>query len=361
MGNREFDTQVVCRDPKFAKLSEDFVLIRMSHMRGVDIALFDFDYNENWMGMFLDADGRVYARYGSVDPDTRVSHNNADGLTHTMEAVLEIHKKEMAKERPAYKPPAAFRPEDIPAMPVYAKNSCIECHMVQTARNAQVQKDNKFARDSFWMYPPPANVGIKLDHKQGNVIDEITADSFAAAAGLKAGDVVLQANDQRVLSDADFRYVLNKLEAKSVLSIEAERDGKAMKFELKLDGDWRRVSPVRQRAFQNYIRTKNDFPQWIFHPLKTDEKKKLEITEDGLAIRLAASKNPNLKGGTLKGAFEDAGFKDEDVIIAFDGDRKDHYPRMPQYYLYIEHKSGDKVEVLFLRDGKEQKTTLVVP
>src|ERR1051326_3453168 len=201
MGNREFDTQVVCRDPKFAKLSEDFVLIRMSHMRGVDIALFDFDYNENWMGMFLDADGRVYARYGSRSPDPRVSHNNADGLTHTMEAVLEIHKKEMAKECPAYKPPVAFRPEDIPSMPVYAKNSCIECHMVQTARNAQVQKDNKFARDSFWMYPPPPNVGIKLDHKQGNVIDEITADSFAAAAGLKAGDVVLQANDQRVLSD----------------------------------------------------------------------------------------------------------------------------------------------------------------
>src|SRR5438132_277570 len=111
MGNRDFDTQVVCRDPKFAKLSEDFVLVRMSHMRGVDIGLFDFDFNENWMGMFLDADGRVYARYGSVDPDTRVRHNTVEGLAHTMEAVLDSYKKETAKERPAYKPPPAFRPE----------------------------------------------------------------------------------------------------------------------------------------------------------------------------------------------------------------------------------------------------------
>ena len=34
---------------------------------------------------------------------------------------------------------------------------------------------------------------------------------------------------------------------------------------------------------------------------------------------------------------------------------------MPQYYLYIEHKSGDRVEILYLRDGKELKTTLIVP
>ena len=41
--------------------------------------------------------------------------------------------------------------------------------------------------------------------------------------------------------------------------------------------------------------------------------------------------------------------------------RKDHYPRMPQYYLYVEHKSGDAVEVTYLRDGQEFKTTLIVP
>jgi PDZ domain len=361
MGNRDFDTQVVCHDQKFAKLSEEFVLLRMSHMRGVNIGLFQFDYNENWMGFLMDADGRIYARYGSVDPDTRESHNTVEGLLHTMEEVLATHKKEMASTRAEYKLPPATRPEEIPAMPLYAKNTCIECHMVQTGLNAQIQKDGKFQRDSFWVYPPPENVGIKLDKKRGNVIAEIVPDSFAAKAGLKAGDTLLRANDARVLSDADFRFLLNKLEAKSRLTIEAERDGKPLKVELNLEGDWRRISPIRQRAFNNYVRTKTEFPQWIFHSLKTADKEKLGLASDNLAIRLLAHKNPNIKGGSFKGAFEDAGFRDDDVIVAFDGDRKDHYPRMSQYYLYVEHKSGDKVEVLFLRDGKEQKTTLLVP
>src|SRR5271169_4233299 len=103
MGNRDFDTQVVCHDQAFAKLSEQFVLLRLSHMRGVNINLFTFDYNENWMGMFLDADGRIYARYGSVDPDTRESHNTVEGFLHTMEAVLDLHKRESAKPRPEHK------------------------------------------------------------------------------------------------------------------------------------------------------------------------------------------------------------------------------------------------------------------
>src|SRR3954454_140374 len=124
MGNRDFDTQVVCHDPILAKLSEKFVLLRMSHMRGVNIGLFTFDYNENWMGMFLDADGRVYARYGSTDPDTRESHNSVEGVLHTMEAVLALHEQKPDVEFTHQK---AFRPEEIPAMPPFAKNTCIEC------------------------------------------------------------------------------------------------------------------------------------------------------------------------------------------------------------------------------------------
>ena len=357
MGNRDFDTQVVCHDQNFAKLSEKFVLLRMSHMRGVDIGLFTFDYNENWMGMFLDADGRIYARYGSVDPDTRESHNTVEGLLHTMEEVLVLHEKPKAE----YTRPKPFRPEEIPAMPAYAKNTCIECHMLQTAFNAQVHKDNQFSRESLWVYPPSDNIGIKLDHKRGNVIREVVAGSFAQKAGLQTGDRVIHVNDGLVLSAADFRFILNKVESKSQLNVEVERDGAPIKMVLDLEGDWRRISPVRQRAFQNYIRTKSEFPQWIFNPLKPGDKESLGIAKENLAIKLLSHKNANLKGGSLKGAFENAGFRDNDVIIAFDGDRKDHYPRIPQYYLYVEHKSGDKVEVLYLRDGKELKTTLIVP
>lgn len=348
----------MCHDPDFAKLSEKFVLLRMSHMRGVDIGQFTFDYNENWMGIFLAADGRIYARYGSIDPDTRQSQNTVEGLLHTMEEVLKLHEQE---PKPARVPPKPYRPEDIPAMPAYAKNTCIECHMVQTGLNAQVHKDNQFTRESLWVYPPPDNIGIKLDPKRGNVAREIVVGSFAEKAGMQPGDTVMRVNGGLVFSAADFRFILNKVEAKSKLTVAVERDGKQQELVLELEGDWRRISPIRQRAFQNYIRTKTEFPQWIFNPLKPAEKEVLGIAKDNLAIKLKQHQNTNIKGGSFKGAFQDAGFRDDDIIIAFDGDRKDHYPRIPQYYLYVEHKSGDKVEVLYLRDGKELKTTLVVP
>src|ERR1051325_10124090 len=171
MGNRDFDTQVVCHDQRFAKLSDEFIVLRMSHMRGVNINLFQFDYNENWMGFFLDADGRIYARYGSVDPETRESRNSVDGLLHSMKAVLTIHGAEKAKgTMPPVKPLPVYRPEEIPAMPAQAKNGCIECHMVQTAMNSQHLKEGKSPREAFWAYPPPDNIGIKLDSKRGNVI-----------------------------------------------------------------------------------------------------------------------------------------------------------------------------------------------
>jgi hypothetical protein len=362
MGNREFDAQVVCRNKDLVKLSENFVLLRLSHMRGVNINLFKFDYDENWQGMFLDADGRIYVRYGSVDPDTRESHNSVEGLMQVMNAVLAIHKEESTKEKPEYKLPPVFKPEQIPAMDEHVKkHSCIECHMLRTSLFNQIRKDGKFNRETYWTFPPPDNIGILLDHKRGNVVDQVKPESFAAKAGIQAGDVIQRANGARVLSCADLRFVLEGLERKSTLSLEGERDGKPFKADLSLDGDWRRTSPIRKRAFQNHLRTKNEFPRWIFNPLKATEKEMTGIPVANLAIRLKASKNPAVKGGQLKGAFEAAGLREDDILIAFDGDRVDHYPRMPHYYFYIEHDSGHKVEVTYLRDGKEAKTTLVIP
>jgi serine protease Do len=293
-------------------------------------------------------------------PERYQSHNTLEGLRYTMEAALALHNEAATQAKPPFTMPAPYRPEDIPAMnPVVKQYSCIECHQVRTAQVAQLHKDKKFARGSLWVYPPPDNVGLKMDLKQGNRIREVVAESFAAKAGLKAGDKVLTVNGARILSVADFRCVLESLEPKSQLVIEAEREGKAVKAELGLEGDWRRTSPTRRRSFHNYMREKTKFPTGVFRALQPADKEKLGIAKENLAIRLKS--NPNPRFGSLKGALEDAGFRDDDIIVAFDGIRKDYYPRGPQYYLYIEHDTGDKVEVTFLRDGKEQTVTLVVP
>ena len=84
--------------------------------------------------------------------------------------------------------------------------------------------------------------------------------------------------------------------------------------------------------------------------LNADEKAKLAIPADQLAFRLTDS----------KGEVHDAGLRKDDIIVAFDGKRKVSL-RNPQLYMLLEHNSGDKMEVAFLRDGKKQTATLRVP
>ena len=51
-------------------------------MRGVDLDVFDFDYDLTWMAFFLSADGKVYSRYGGRSPDSASQYLSRAGLRH---------------------------------------------------------------------------------------------------------------------------------------------------------------------------------------------------------------------------------------------------------------------------------------
>src|SRR5262249_37932907 len=129
---------------------------------------------------------------------------------------------------------------------------------------------------------------------------------------------------------------------------EAERDGKPLTAVLELEGDWRRTDSswrmsARRGGFRsNFIRS--------LRALTADEKTKLAIPLDQIAFRLMES----------KAEVQGAGLRKDDIIIAFDGKRKIPL-RNPQLYILLEHVSGDKVEITFIRDGKEQMATIVMP
>lgn len=335
-------------DRDILETNDNFVLLRMTFMRGVDLGLFAFDYDMTWMSFFLDADCRIYARYGSRDHTSPESHNSPAGLVHTMKRVLKLHKEAMAKPRPEFKLPPAVRTEDLPMMkPLGYAGSCGRCHMLNEALTAQQRKDGK--RGAPFYYPLPDTIGIKLDKIKGNEVLEIVPDSFAARAGLKAGDQLRFANRTRLLTVADFQFVLHGLEPSSKLTIEAERDGKSLVAVLNLEGDWRR-SDVSWRKSVRVRATVSSTLVRSLADLGAAERQRLGIAEGNLAYRLNDS----------KGEVDAAGLRKDDVIIAFDGKRKVPY-RNPAYYWFIEHASRDKMEVLFLRDGKEQTATIALP
>src|SRR5260370_31235552 len=98
-------------------------------MRGVDLDLFDFDYDLTWFAFFLSADGRVYGRYGGRDGDSPGKYLSLAGLRSAMAEALARHRHAprsaasvAAREvRTAERYPAAWgRPN----------TACIHCHHV---------------------------------------------------------------------------------------------------------------------------------------------------------------------------------------------------------------------------------------
>ncbi len=335
-------------DKDLEKFKDSFVRLRMTYLRGVNVKLFDYDFDQTWMSFFLDADLRILSRYGSRDASSADSQNCVEGLASAMRQVLDLHK---AAAKPATPAPAldVLRPDDLPAMKQlgYA-GSCIRCHMVHEAKIAQLRKDGDWKRGSMWLYPPPENVGLKLDSKDGSRIEEVLADSAAAKSGLKAGDRLRRAGSSTVITIADFQRVLNDLGTPATLNIEAERDGQPVTAALELTGDWKRwdVSwrmSVRATAYRERF-------AHVVRSTSATTKAKWNIPADHLALRVVANMEELTK----------AGLAVDDIIIALDGQRIVPY-RNPEFYPLLEHGRGDKMEVTFLRDGKEMSATVTVP
>src|SRR5207247_8140506 len=114
-------------------MAKKFVFLRITRMNGVNLNLFDFDYDLTWMSFFMDAEGRIYSRYGGRDNQSADGRLSAAGLLRTMNEVLRVHATETSKKLPMPKPLAIRKPEDIPTMAKYLPyrgSDCIHCHLI---------------------------------------------------------------------------------------------------------------------------------------------------------------------------------------------------------------------------------------
>src|SRR5687768_10939608 len=111
-------------------------------MNGLDLSLFQFDYDQTLAALFLNADGTVYGRYGTRagNGPNSTTHVSLPSFRKALERVLALHR-EYPKNRallaakrgpaPEYRT-ANFIPglEDRPAR-VTMERGCIHCHQVR--------------------------------------------------------------------------------------------------------------------------------------------------------------------------------------------------------------------------------------
>jgi predicted metalloprotease with PDZ domain len=308
--------------------------VRLTRIDNADLNLFEYDYDLTMMIFFLDAEEKVYARYGGRDAESPDSRQSLAGLHYTMESVLRMHER----EEKAFAPKSQEGPKFIRDIGG-ARRGCMHCHQVKEALNADLHRTGKWTRDAAWRYPLPENLGFELEVDRGNVVKAVKDRSPASAAGLKAGDVVQRLNGVPVHSFGDAQYALDRAPKTGAVEIAWQRDDTTLKDKLELPDGWRQSDiswrPSMQRLVPSVRLAGKD--------LTPDERKALGLSANQLAFRQRDTVSEQAKA---------AGVRAGDVILGVDdktleGDSIDFSVWVQRHYLV-----GDRVMVNLLRGGK---------
>ncbi|MBI2948240.1 MAG: PDZ domain-containing protein [Verrucomicrobia bacterium] len=350
------DEQVVRQDAELQKLEQQFVCVRLVQMKGVDLHLFQFDYDQSWAAFFLNADGAIYGRYGTRAGDKKnaASFISIPSFKKAMERALELHKAYPANKSrltgklgPKPRFPTA---EQIPSLrdradgPTTPKN-CIHCHMVgEHARKLKYQEKQLTPAD-VWIYPLPANIGLSLNVDDGLRVEKVEPGSPAARAGMEIGDELSSMNGQPLISQADVQWVLHNAPSETTLDLTLRRAGRTLTKAVALSGNWKE-SDLSWRESSWSFR-----PGLWTMPLSIAERKKRDIApgESGLLVKWVFGRPPLAK---------QAGLKDGDVIVALDGKPVPPDESHFNASIRLNHPPGDKAKLTLLRNGQREDVLL---
>jgi hypothetical protein len=346
---RDLDVQIMRPDENLHKIEEQFVCVRLIQTNGLDLDVFQYDYDMSWAAMFLNADMTVYGRYGTraaSGPESD-AHLSIPGFRKAAERALELHrgypdnKEQLAKK--TGKAAEYARPELTPGLKdrprkATERQQCIHCHMVKEFALRARWEDGRLSRDDLFLFPMPQQIGLEIDDRDGRVVKRVIEDSPAATSGIKAGDEVLSVGGQPIVSVADMQWALNSAPDEVELPITLRRGDRRIETKVTLSGDWKK-SDIAWRASSWY-----GLRQGVkFEALSEADKKQRGIDADGLALVV---KGLYGEGGPKVQA---AGLQMNDLIVAVD-DKTDAMTESEFLtYLRLEHGPKDSVKLTVRR------------
>ncbi len=347
--------------PKIADVAGEFILVRLTSMRGVNLDIFDFDFDLTWAGFFLSPEEEVYGRYGGRDassPDRRMS---LTGLRYAMTQALKAHQRKSQIRNPKSENQQSWvRISDLdssislvntvdryPAAQRRVSSSCIHCHQVYDFRRESLQAEGKWRLDEVWVYPLPENVGLSMDLDEGDRVQAVADQSPAYHAGLLTHDRLRRVNGIPIASIADVQYGLHRAESEGDIAISWLRDGKSMSSQLSVSKGWRKTDI----SWRWSLRGLEPAPWVQGEDLTPEEKTGLGLSKNQLAFYQAAFLSPSAR---------QAGIRSNDVILGVDDQRLDMTAQQFQAYIRLNYKVGDRVIYNVLRDGRRLNLPLTL-
>jgi serine protease Do len=328
----KLDDDLVDQDPVIRPLLERFVCVRIVSTNGLDLGLFQYDTDQSFAAFMLNADQTIYGRFGTRSHRSEwVGDVSLAGLAEALRGALALHeayprdREGLAGKRGPQ--PEFARPELFPSLRgKYTSElatsgnivqSCIHCHQIGDALRDHYRSQGKGIPDEvLYPYPHPKSIGLILDPDTRATVEGVEPDSAAARSGFVAGDQIIRMHGQPILSIADVQWVLHGIgNAGGTVTAEVRRGDQTVRVMLELASDWRSKGDIAWRASSWGLR-RMALGGLLLEELAEEQRRELGIAEGQLALR---AKHVGEFGPHA--AAKRAGFKKEDVVIAFGGER----------------------------------------
>ena len=352
-----FDAEVAKNNQRIKHLTQEaFVAVRQVEMKGVDLSQFQFDYDLNWAAMFINADGTVYARYGTQSAKGADAYNSIESLEKTMRRVLALHKNYPANKATLAgklgRPKPYKTAQQMPGMKhrskladSTARNNCVHCHNIHDAEHEQLHDAGRLTHDALWRYPLPDNLGLQLDPGDGRIVTAVKANSPADKVGLRPGDVLTHADGQALTSIADLQWVLHNLpNTQASVTLKATRGERAIEKKLAMRAGWKKTDISWRGSLWSI---KPVLATWCA-PMKEKQVKLLRLAKGVKPLEVRWINTGRPEGRNAKRA----GLRQGDIIIGMEGKplrmRSEHF----NMHVKLNYKVGDKLPLTLLRKGK---------
>jgi hypothetical protein len=359
---QEFDDDVARRDPVIRDQLDHFVCVRIVQANTLELERFQYDFDQSFAIVFMNADGTIYGRYGTRSSRQESEDISLQGLAKAMEAILSVHKDgesrkaSLAGKQP--KPTAYKTPRDYPSLAGrypealdyqgQVARSCIHCHQIREAERRVFRDSARSVPDEvLFPYPDPRQIGLKMDPKETATVVQVTPGTPAARAGILPGDVLRTLSDQPLFSTADIQWVLHNTPTSAKLPVQVTRAGKTFNGTIQLDSGWRR-GDISWRASTWDLR-RMALGGMRLEPLTESERRDARVGRSELALKVKHLGEHGDHGVAFR-----AGVRQNDVITAFGPVNQRATESLLIANALQENRAGDEVSVTVLRNGERK-------